>query len=258
MAFNKCISLTSVSIPSSVQTIETYAFSYCSGLKSATIPNSVTSIGDGAFYECSGLSEVAISNGISSISNKTFYGCSSLASLTIPNTVISIGDNAFSNCSGLKSVVFPSSVKFIGSSFENCSGLKSVTIPASVTSIGNYTFSKCNDLTDVYCKATTLRGEDEWYIEGLYAHKDVFMDSYPQFMTLHVPASSIEAYRSTEPWCYFKEIVPLTDEEIDPTTIKSVIKKKTENEDIFNLLGVRLKQPKKGVNIINGKKIIIK
>lgn len=38
-------------------------------------------------------------------------------------------------------------------------------------------------------------------------------------MTLHVPAASIEAYRSTEPWSQFKSIVPLEDGDT-PTTQK--------------------------------------
>lgn len=42
--------LSSVTIPSSVTSIEYYAFAYCSGLETITIPANVVSIGEGAFF----------------------------------------------------------------------------------------------------------------------------------------------------------------------------------------------------------------
>ncbi len=47
--YTLCLSLTSVSIPNSVTSIEGFAFGYCSSLASITIPNSVEYIGGGAF-----------------------------------------------------------------------------------------------------------------------------------------------------------------------------------------------------------------
>ena len=58
-AFQYCLDLTSVSIPSSVMSIEGFAFS-CSGLTSVTIPSAVTSIGYDAFSGCSGLNSVTV------------------------------------------------------------------------------------------------------------------------------------------------------------------------------------------------------
>lgn len=52
---------------------------------------------------------------------------------------------------------------------------------------------------------------------GLYTHPDAFKDSYPQAMTLHVPASAIEAYKGTEPWSSFKSFVPIGEGEIPET-----------------------------------------
>ena len=48
-----CGGLTSVTIPSSVTTIDHRAFFWCVRLTSATIPSSVTSIGSDAFNRCS-------------------------------------------------------------------------------------------------------------------------------------------------------------------------------------------------------------
>lgn len=36
-----------------------------------------------------------------------------------------------------------------------------------------------------------------------YTNTDVFKDSYPEYSTLYVPANSLNAYKSTEPWSSF-------------------------------------------------------
>ena len=215
-AFYYCRGLTSVTIPNSVTSIGNHAFYYCSGLTSITIPNSVTSIGNYTFESCNGLTSITIPNSVTSIGNNAFYGCSGLTSITIPNSVTSIGNYAFQNCSGLTSVTIPNSVTSIGWSAFSGSGLLSITIPNSVTIIGNEAFANCENLTDVYCMAEKLRN-DEWRGEGLYTYSDAFKNSYPQAMTLHVPASAIEAYKGTEPWSSFKSFVPIGESEIPET-----------------------------------------
>ena len=222
-AFMGCTGLTSVTIPNSVTSIEDYTFSCCSGLTSITIPNSVTSIGDDAFSNCNGLTSVTIGNSVTSIGEDAFSYCSGLTSITIPNSVTSIGSWAFAGCSSLTSITIPNCVTSIGeSAFYECSGLTSVTIPNSVGSIGKRAFDYCNGLTsvtigsgvnyigieafvrcgslaDVYCFATKVP----------LTESDAFNESYPEYMTLHVPAEGINDYRTTEPWSSFGNIVAL-------------------------------------------------
>ena len=206
-AFDGCSGLTSITIPNSVTSIGDYAFCDCSGLTSVTIPNSVTSIGISAFDGCSGLTSVTISNSVKSISVGAFIGCKALTSVTIPNSVTSIGNLAFYLCSGLTSVTIPNSVTEISDdAFYYCRSLTSVTIPNSVTYIGRDAFYGCDELTDVYCQAEKLRN-NKWSGEGLYTYPSAF--SFPQAMTLHVPAASIEAYKAIEPWNDFMSIVAL-------------------------------------------------
>ncbi len=111
----------------------------------------------------------------------------------------------------------PYSVTSIGEqAFSNCFRLTSVTIPHSVTGIGSEAFGNCENLTDVYCLAEKLRNDINSG-EGIYTYSDAFKDSYPQSMTLHVPAAAIEAYKGTEPWSSFKSFVPIGEGEIPET-----------------------------------------
>ena len=246
--------VTELVIPEGVKEIKNYAFWYCSGLTSVEIPNSVTSIGDYAFYRCTGLTSVEILNGVTSIGRAAFLGCSGLTSFEIPNSVTRIEDSAFSGCSGLTGIEIPNSVTSIGDfvfnycpgltsveignsvtsigyeAFRSCTGLTSIVIPNSVTSIGGYafegcygltsvtigsgvkkidskTFAKCSNLTDVYCLATSVPSTDA----------TAFNESYPEYMTLHVPAEAINSYKTTAPWSSFGIIVTLDGEDyIEP------------------------------------------
>ena len=148
--FKGCSVLTSVTIPSSVTSIDLYAFEGCSGLTSLIIPSSVTSIERSAFKDCSGLTSLIIPSSVTEIGGAAFKGCSSLTSLTIPSSVASIGESVFEDCSGLTSITIPSSVTSIErSAFKGCSGLTNLTIPSSVTSIGSYVFENCSGLTSI-------------------------------------------------------------------------------------------------------------
>ena len=184
--------------------IEYAAFSGCSGLTSVTIPNSVTSIGKSAFYGCSGLTSFTIPNSVTSIEAGVFNSCSGLTSVTIPNSVTSIGNYVFANCSGLTSVTIPNSVTSIGyDAFWGCSGLTSVTIGSGVKNIYFRAFQNCPELLDVYCYAEKVPSTES----------DVFGGSDIEYANLHVPAASIESYKSTAPWKYFGKIMGLSGEE---------------------------------------------
>ena len=187
-------------IPSTVTSIGGYAFYGCKGLTSVTIPNSVTSIGGAAFEDCTSLTSITIPNSVTSIKWETFSGCCNLTSITIPSSVTSIGEGAFFNCSGLTSVTIPNSVTSIKrETFSGCCNLTSITIPNSVTSIGSGAFYYSSGLTDVYCYAEIVPNTDS----------DAFSNSNIESATLHVPAGSLEAYRTTDPWSSFGTLVPL-------------------------------------------------
>ena len=147
-----CSSLTSLTLPSSLQSIGDSAFSYCNSLSSLTLPSSLQSIGDSAFSGCKSLSSLTLPSSLQSIGDSAFSGCKSLSSLTLPSSLQSIGGSAFFDCSSLISLTLPSSLQSIGyRAFEGCSSLTSLTFPSSssLQSIGDSAFSCCNSLTSL-------------------------------------------------------------------------------------------------------------
>jgi len=92
-------------------------FEKCISLTSITIPNNVTNIGARAFYGCTSLTSVNIPDSVTGIENQIFAGCTSLTSITIPNSITGIGNGVFRNeafvgCTGLTSVTFEGIIDF--------------------------------------------------------------------------------------------------------------------------------------------------
>ena len=98
--------ITSISLPNSIKTIEEEAFFDCRQLTSIVLPQSLQSLGQGAFNGCSSLTTVNIPSGITRINDKTFYGCKSLSYIIIPKEISYIGQYAFSGCTDLSMAVF--------------------------------------------------------------------------------------------------------------------------------------------------------
>lgn len=152
----------SVTIPSGVTTIVSFAFSGCVGLTNVTIPAGVTSIASSAFAGCVGLAEILIPASVVSIGSSVFDGCRALTSISIPPSVASIGSYALRSCNSMASItVDPSNIAFSSgdgilfnkdqSALIQCPGGKSgnITIPTGVKTIGDYAFYDCNGLTNV-------------------------------------------------------------------------------------------------------------
>ena len=144
----------SIVIPSEINglpvtSIGMSALAYCHSLTSITIPSSVNEIGENAIAGCDSLTNITIPNSVTSIGNNAFRFCSSLKSINIPSSVSKIGPWTFSDCSSLESITLPNSIVSIGdSAFEYCSSLRNITIPGSVTSIGSNAFNNCGYYTN--------------------------------------------------------------------------------------------------------------
>ncbi len=278
-AFDGCSGLTEVTIPNSVTSIDSNAFSYCTGLTSVTIPNSVTSIGGGTFQSCTGLTSVTIPNSVTSIDEFAFLLCTGLTSVSIPNSVTSIGSGAFGGCTGLTSIevesgntkydsrdncnaiietstntlvcgckntIIPNSVTYIRDwAFNGCTGLTEVTIPNSVTSIGSGAFGGCTAVTKIISRATTPP------VCGPGALNSI----NKQNCTLEVPQGTLSAYQAAEQW---KEFFFIQESEASTGIGNTVVQPTTGTPTYHTLDGREVKNPGKGIYIVNSKKVMIK
>ncbi len=172
-AFKGNKTLTSVTLPDSIQEIEEGAFYNCSALASINFPISLGFIGDNAFYNCDKLTEVAFPEGLMQIGVQAFYDCDGISAVVIPEQVTSIGGRAFYSCGVLKNVelkngnaelginifnschnlttlTLPQNLLIVPANFASaCSALKTITIPASVLVINPYAFNN-SGLRQVY------------------------------------------------------------------------------------------------------------
>ena len=157
-AFYHCSSLTSLTLPFSLQLIGGGAFSDCYSLTSLTLPSSLQSIGDNAFGGCYSLTSLTLPSSLQSIGGGAFGGCVSLTSLTLPSSLQSIEGGAFTGCTSLRSVICNKFYKVIGQMLLSADGTQviaywgensEVTIPEGVQSIGNSAFSSCKSLSSL-------------------------------------------------------------------------------------------------------------
>ena len=116
-----------------------------------------------------------------------------------------------------------------------------------MTSIGDYAFNGA-DISTVISLI-----EKPFTINGKTSSGRTFTLNTFNNATLYVPIGTINKYKALEGWRDFVFI-----EEGNPTGINAVENPQNNNTTIYNLNGVRLPEPKKGINIVNSKKVLMK
>lgn len=107
--FNGKMDIKKAIISQGITTVGGYVFYGCYGLESVSIPSTVTQIGSYAFEFDNVLVDVNFPEGLKYIQSGAFYGCKALERADMPSTLLSIGKYAFIN-TGLKTVSIPPSV----------------------------------------------------------------------------------------------------------------------------------------------------
>ena len=152
-AFNECVKLTSITIPSSVKYINTDAFYNCDNLTTVTFANNsnLTEIGYGAFTYCENLVNITIPSSVTRIDESAFIGCSSLTTINIPAGVSVIESHVFKDCVSLSNITVDGNITKIDPyAFYNCSSLTNIdSILNNVEIIKESAFVRCDGLTVV-------------------------------------------------------------------------------------------------------------
>ena len=234
--------------------INQYTFSGCEGLKEINFHDDITGIGSGAFSGCLGVEYLNLPKNLTYIGEHAFAGCKALKTICLPDEVDWLSEYAFDGCSGLEYAIISNKVSNVRAiAFNECTNLSKVVLGSSVSLVGSRAFSQCAELKDVYCYAEKVPK----------AESDAFSGSYVEYAKLHVPASSINAYKEANVWKDFGTIVALTDDDPDLSGIPHVLNNEVYPSYYFLLDGKQLHQPQHGLNIIrmndgSTRKIMIK
>lgn len=144
-AFDKCVELEHIGLPSTLKSIGKYAFVYCRSLTTIDLPTGLEEIGEYAFSNCVQLKSITIPPFIETINQYSFYHCVSLTSVVV------LGDE----------------LTFIeAGAFKACDNLTQVQLPASLISISNGAFSGTH-LQEITFKGTikqwkAIKKDPEW------------------------------------------------------------------------------------------------
>ena len=190
-AFYECDWIESITIGSSVRTIEPSAFVLCTSLKEIIIPSSVTGIDDWAFFLCESLERLTISRSVRKIGHGICASCPSLKEIIVEDgnpRYCTIDGNLYTKDGkelvqyalgkGATAFTIPDGVVKIGEwSFWGCNVLESLTLSSSIERIGASAFTSCENLKTVYNHShlDIEAGSDDYGMVAKYA-ENVFSD----------------------------------------------------------------------------------
>ncbi len=93
-AFDNCVYLTDIVLPSEIEFISSDTFNCCVSLESITIPDTVSYILSAAFNNCLSLKSVELPLSIKEIGYYAFNACFSLKDIVIPNKHVDLWDHS--------------------------------------------------------------------------------------------------------------------------------------------------------------------
>lgn len=141
-AFIDCTTITSISLPGSLQSIGEFAFYACTSLISIALPDNLQSVGDRVFADCYALTSIEVSQDnpvFASLDGVLFrkgdkelvvYPAGKPATeYSVPQDTLSVHAWAFVDCHALLSVILPDNVQAVGDgAFWGCFSLTSIEV----------------------------------------------------------------------------------------------------------------------------------
>ena len=178
-AFNGCINVEEIDLPSSVKEIGFMSFKNCQQIQFLWLPKELLSIGLASFCGCDNLMMLEIPSSVIKMENP-FVGWNGpffINSLTynysngilidkknkmlvafnmdakqycIPSYIRKIENGAFWGCKKIQKVVIPNSIIELGNwAFCACDNLTSIDLPSSIKTLGHSVFEACLRLKDI-------------------------------------------------------------------------------------------------------------
>lgn len=229
--FAGCSKLESIVMPDNVTVIERDALRDCASLTSLTIPASVEEITPSS--GCAALAEIQVSPANShyrsdggalfnaDATGLVWFPMGKEGDYTLPITVMSIDDYAFTGCK-ITSLTLPDELTDIGqSAFYGCE-LEEIHMPDKLRQIPVGVFQDCRRLSTVYLGTDTELVSDyafdgcpllHLYLSASYppvCRPDAFGRSSDEIFStcvLHVPSNRLAMYKQDSEWGQFKNIV---------------------------------------------------
>ena len=190
-------SLTTVSFPSTLESIGRHAFYSCTKMENFTWPNNLSSIGHYAFYNCDGLTSMTIPNHITSIGWSVFADCDGIVELTLEKSDLS--SSMFAYCDGLRTVTLPIDYDFSEYPFDGTSGVTNINYTYGLSGVmKDRTLGNHDDSLEYASRNSITKVEFEEGIThiGDYAYYCIGTDDIPTLTTISLPSTleSIGSY----------------------------------------------------------------
>ena len=280
--FRGCTSLTAMTLPASLTTMGYGTFIGCTALKEVTLPSRLREIDDKfAFADCPSLEKIEINSGLyyKSIDgvlynmtgnkiiaypaalSKTVHptikattqpfapgaliGCEMDRNLTLPAQLRTLPREVMANTTGLRAILLSTRSSLIGieeRAFAHSKDLTYVFLPSTLKTIDNAAFEGDDGLVDVIARMGTPPVITDW----------TFSETAYKQTVLHTPTGKTEIYAQADGWKKFEQMMDDAATEVETLEEQGA----KENETTYNLQGIRVEKPLRGVYVRGGKKIV--
>lgn len=206
-AYYKCMEMTSLTLPASVDSIGHHVIDHCFKLKwlgvDADNPR-FTSI-DGVIYSKDGKTLILCPPGRTgefvlpakamTIAPYAFSSCKKITSIVLPDGIEEIPEGAFSGCWGLEKINLPQGLKRIGKRAFNGTIIQKMNMPTTMELIDDEAFINTS-LVEVNLRVT----------EPFELGENVFSEIH--VTRLNVPGAGLQNFKKHPKWGKFGRITP--------------------------------------------------
>ena len=198
-AFDGCAGLKGdLVIPKSLTVIPSYAFYNCKFEGRLQLHDGITDLGYEAFYYNRFIGELELPKSLVALGGGNFEGNYFSGSFNIPKGLLSISSEAFADCTFTGEAEIPEGVTCIHeNAFYNSKNLQKVILPSSLELIDKNAFLDCKSLRVIECKSTIPP----------VVNDEAFNRVPLEDLTVIVPESALNDYKSSESWSGFKNII---------------------------------------------------